>query len=53
MIIWDQDVVGAIVRGIHAGGTGIFNLAGDGTLTLREMARDDAQAVHRAAARRW
>ena len=38
VIIWDQDVVGAIVKGIHAGGTGIFNLAGDGVLTLSEMA---------------
>ncbi len=38
VIIWDQDVVGAILRGIHAGGTGTFNLAGDGTLTLRDMA---------------
>lgn len=39
VIVWDQDVVGAILRGIHAGGTGIFNLAGDGTLTLKEMAK--------------
>jgi UDP-glucose 4-epimerase len=39
VIIWDQDVVGAMLQGIHQGGTGIFNLAGDGTLTLREMAR--------------
>ncbi len=38
VIIWDQDVVGAIVKGIHEGGTGIFNLAGDGVLTLSEMA---------------
>jgi UDP-glucose 4-epimerase len=38
VFIWDQDVVGAIMRGIHAGGTGIFNMAGDGTLTLREIA---------------
>jgi UDP-glucose 4-epimerase len=38
VIIWDQDVVGAILKGIHDGGTGIFNLAGDGALTLREMA---------------
>lgn len=39
VIIWDQDVVGAILRGIHGSATGIFNLAGDGTLTLKEMAR--------------
>jgi UDP-glucose 4-epimerase len=38
VIIWDQDVVGAIRKGIHDGGSGIFNLAGDGVLTLREMA---------------
>lgn len=39
VIIWDQDVVGAIVQGIFQGGSGIFNLAGDGILTLPEMAR--------------
>jgi UDP-glucose 4-epimerase len=38
VIVWDEDVVGAILRGIHQGGAGIYNLAGDGTLTLREMA---------------
>ncbi|MFI5367305.1 MAG: SDR family oxidoreductase [Candidatus Binatia bacterium] len=38
VIVWDQDVVGAILHGIHVGGTGIFNVAGDGALTLREMA---------------
>lgn len=38
VIIWDHDVVGAILEGTHRGGTGIFNLAGDGTITLREMA---------------
>jgi len=38
VLIWDEDVVGAILRGIHQGGAGLFNLAGDGTLTLREMA---------------
>lgn len=39
VIIWDQDVVGAIVKGIFDGGGGIFNLAGDGILTLSQMAR--------------
>lgn len=38
VIIWDRDVVGAVVRAIREDITGIFNLAGDGTLTLREMA---------------
>jgi UDP-glucose 4-epimerase len=39
VLIWDQDVVGAIVHGIQRRGAGVFNLAGDGTLSLREMAR--------------
>jgi UDP-glucose 4-epimerase len=39
VIIWDQDVVAAIARGIFDGGSGIFNLAGDGLLTLSQMAR--------------
>jgi UDP-glucose 4-epimerase len=39
VLIWDQDVVGAILHGIRQGGAGVFNLAGDGTLSLREMAR--------------
>ena len=38
VLAWDQDVVGAILHGIRRGGTGVFNLAGDGTLSLREMA---------------
>lgn len=38
VIIWDQDVVGAILQGIFLGGCGIYNLAGDGVLTLAEMA---------------
>jgi UDP-glucose 4-epimerase len=40
VLVWDEDVVGAILRGIHVGGTGIFNLAGDGTLALRELAAE-------------
>ncbi|RKZ11909.1 epimerase, partial [bacterium] len=39
VIIWDQDVVGAILKGIFDGGSGVYNLAGDGILTLPEMAR--------------
>jgi len=38
VIIWDQDLVAAILQGIHAAGTGIFNVAGDGALSMREMA---------------
>ncbi len=39
VIVWDEDVVGAILHGIHGAGAGTYNLAGDGTLSLREMAR--------------
>jgi UDP-glucose 4-epimerase len=38
VIIWDQDVVAAILQGILTDAQGIFNLAGDGVLSLREMA---------------
>jgi len=39
VIIWDEDVVGAILWGLEHARAGIFNLAGDGTLSLREMAK--------------
>ncbi len=39
VLIWDQDVVGCIVRGVLTEATGIYNLAGDGVLPMSEMAR--------------
>jgi UDP-glucose 4-epimerase len=39
VFIWDQDVARAIVEGIHGDQTGIFNMAGEGVMTLREIAR--------------
>lgn len=39
VIIWDEDVVGAILWGLDGQRAGIYNLAGDGVLTLREMAK--------------
>ncbi len=40
VLVWDRDVVGALVQGIREDrAEGIYNLAGDGTLTLAEMAR--------------
>jgi UDP-glucose 4-epimerase len=39
VFIHDHDVVGAIVHGIHSPVTGIFNLAGDGKLTIEEIAQ--------------
>ncbi len=39
VFIWDRDVVGAIVKGVREGRSGIYNLAGDGTLTMARIAR--------------
>jgi UDP-glucose 4-epimerase len=39
VFIWDQDVVQCIVKGILDRREGIYNLAGDGTLTMRQIAR--------------
>lgn len=38
VFIHDKDVVGAIVQGISSPVTGIFNVAGDGTLNIQEIA---------------
>ena len=38
VLIWDKDVIGCIMKGIKENLTGIYNLAGDGIITMREMA---------------
>ncbi len=38
VFIWDQDVVNIIVRAVGEGPAGIFNVAGDGALTIQEIA---------------
>jgi UDP-glucose 4-epimerase len=38
VFIWDQDVVGAILHAIQTGRAGIYNVAGDGALTIHEVA---------------
>ncbi|WP_150302873.1 SDR family oxidoreductase [Pseudomonas saliphila] len=38
VFIWDQDVIGAMEMGISQDKTGIFNMAGDGALTMQEIA---------------
>ena len=39
VLIWDMDVVGAILKGIiEENSSGIYNAAGDGILTMKEMA---------------
>ncbi len=39
VFIWDEDVVNIIYEGIVKNKTGIYNLAGDGIITLPEIAR--------------
>lgn len=39
VLIWDEDVAACIVRGALGDRTGVYNLAGDGALPMREMAR--------------
>ena len=38
VFIWDQDVVGAIEHAIFSGRDGIYNVAGDGALGIRQIA---------------
>jgi UDP-glucose 4-epimerase len=38
VFIWDRDVVGCIVEAVFSSKTGIYNLAGDGALTIHEIA---------------
>ncbi len=39
VFIWDQDVVGCVVKGVQERKSGIFNLAGDGVVTMRQIAQ--------------
>lgn len=39
VFIWDEDVAGVIAHGIRESRTGIYNVAGDGALPIREIAR--------------
>lgn len=39
VFIWDEDVVEIIMKGIEEEKSGIYNLAGDGVVTLRDIAR--------------
>lgn len=38
VFVWDEDVVGVLRRGIETDETGIYNVAGDGVMTMREIA---------------
>ncbi len=39
VFIWDEDVVEIILKGIHEENEGIYNLAGDGAVTMGEIAK--------------
>jgi UDP-glucose 4-epimerase len=39
VFVWDQDVVAIVLRAIGDGPAGIYNVSGDGVLTLREIAK--------------
>lgn len=43
--IWDRDVAEIIVTGVLARRTGIYNLAGDGVMTLRDIAAVEGSRV--------
>ena len=58
VFIWDQDVVGCILQAIATETTGIYNVAGDGALTIHEIAarlgkRCRVLPAWAAAAARW
>jgi UDP-glucose 4-epimerase len=39
VFIWDEDVLNILEKGLRENAEGIYNLAGDGALTMREIAR--------------
>lgn len=39
VLIWDEDVAACIVKGIRERRSGVYNLAGDGSIALPEIAR--------------
>ncbi len=39
VFIWDEDLADIIVRGIAENAAGIYNVAGDGVMTMRDIAR--------------
>ena len=43
--IWDEDVAEIVVSGVLARRTGIYNLAGDGVMTLRDIAAVEGSRV--------
>lgn len=38
VFVWDDDVAACLAQGVHGAGAGIYNLVGDGVITLPEIA---------------
>ena len=45
VIVWDRDVAAIIARGVRDRVTGVYNVAGDGVLTLADIARIEGKRV--------
>ena len=45
VFIWDQDVVGVILQAVLGEKTGIYNVAGDGAMSIDEIAREMGKGV--------
>ena len=45
VFIWDEDVIAIIEKGIRDSAEGIYNLAGDGALTVNDIARELGKPV--------
>jgi UDP-glucose 4-epimerase len=45
VFIWDQDVVGVILQAVLGKKAGIYNVAGDGAMTIDEIAREMGKGV--------
>lgn len=43
--VWDEDVAEIIVTGVTSGRTGIYNVAGDGVMTMRDIAKAEGSRV--------
>jgi UDP-glucose 4-epimerase len=55
VFVWDEDVAEIIVQGVQRGVTGTFNVAGDGAMTLADIAATEGRRLVRlpsAAVRR-
>ena len=50
VFVWDEDVSEIIVRGVERGVTGTFNVAGDGTMTLADIAAAEGRRLVRLPA---